>query len=104
MTAHDELAVLDARVHEAEARYRDARLAVDRVWEVGNAVLRPLADYYRDVNFRRREPDEAEAHRLTRELLERVVREGLELLPLDPGRPAAGVKAHDPPSPRAGSG
>lgn len=95
-TAKARLAELTAQAEGAAGRYCDALAAVERAWEVGRDLAEPLAQYYADVQYRRRESDAKEARRLTLDLLERVERDGVLLEPLNPARPAMGLRVVDP--------
>jgi hypothetical protein len=92
----DKLAALDEAAEAASERWRVANAAANRAWETGFDALCPLAGYYRDVEARKREADPNEAQRLTRELFERIERDGLLLMPLNPASPASGVRVDDP--------
>jgi hypothetical protein len=90
------LAGLDERLADARERVQHLRAEARAYWKVPDAVLAELGDYHRDVLVRRRAADPAEARRLSRELCERVIRDGLVIEPTDPCRPAAGLRVTDP--------
>jgi hypothetical protein len=74
---------------EAEAETRGARLG-------GTGVANDLAEYFRDVEFRRRDADPAYERDLTATLLQEIVERGLRVEPIDMHKPDAGVRFIDP--------
>jgi hypothetical protein len=80
----------------AKQRLDAARTANRLAWQVGRDVAAEVVEYHRAVLHRQREDDPAEARRLTLHVLERVKRDELVLEPVDPHRPAAGLRIVDP--------
>jgi len=95
--ARIELDRLDARVDETKEAYVEARDATGRAWVTSRDVAIPLAEYH---SKRRpgqpRDLSNAEPRRLTLDLLSKIDQEDLILEPLDPSRPAAGLRIVDP--------
>jgi hypothetical protein len=56
----------------------------------------PLTRYHAAVLHKQRQPDASEARKLSLELLRRIRQERLELEPIDPYRPAAGLRIANP--------
>jgi hypothetical protein len=73
---------------EAEAEARQAAIG-------GSGVVEDLADYLRDVQFKRRGADPFHEADLTAALLGEAVERGLRIVPLDLHRPDAGVRFID---------
>lgn len=95
--AQAELDRLTARVQETKEAYADARNAAERTWEAGQDVAAQLAaHHHRKLTRQPHSADPAEPRRLTVDLLRRIENEDLLLEPLDPARPAAGLKIVDP--------
>jgi hypothetical protein len=74
---------------EAEAEARQAAIA-------GPGVANDLAEYLRDVQFKRRDADRFHEEELTSVLLREVAERGLLIVPLDLHRPDAGLRLVDP--------
>jgi hypothetical protein len=94
--ATKKLAALTATADDAAARYDEARSAARRSWEAALEVMGPLTRYHAAVLHRQRQPDPSEARRLSLELLRRIRQERLQLEPIDPYRPAAGLRIANP--------
>jgi hypothetical protein len=87
VSATEQLAALDAKVEEANQRYREALHAVERQddFQAGVDALAGVTEYSRDVETKRREADVDELRRLTGIACERIVDEGLVLVVPAPG-------------------
>lgn len=96
-TLSEELAQLDTDLAEKSAAWREARTGAGRrALETGGKIVGPLARYHQQVATRGREEDAAEGGRLTREMLAKIEADpNLELVPIDPSRPGAGLRVHD---------
>lgn len=95
--ARAELDRLNVRVNETKQAYASARNGADRAWEAGKEVAAPLAEHYHRKLTRQAHDTKPEApRRLTRDLLRRIEDRNLLVEPLDPARPAAGLKIVDP--------
>ncbi len=99
MTADDaraKLEALDARVQKLSLKWRNAKYAADHAWETARDVAQEAADYYAGLQFRRSKHHPEDEYNITARLLKAIDDRGLRLVPLDPKRPAAGLRVVDP--------
>lgn len=93
----EELERLNTEVAKAKVRYNAAgAAAVTGGWEPMLRATKALGDYHRAVHTKQRTADADLERDLTLHLVQKVERDGLVLAPLDPMRPAAGLRIIDP--------
>lgn len=94
--ARAELARLDARVTETANGYRAAKSAVREAWTTGRDLATELANHHKRRPGQVRDVGNADARKLTLDLVQRVSEcDDLILQPIDPHRPALGLKIVD---------
>jgi len=93
--AKTELDRLDALVEKTHDEYVKATGEVRRAWKPSRDVAASLAEHYKPLRGQG-DADKDTARKLTVDVLRRIEKDDLLLEPLDPLRPAAGLKIVDP--------